>query len=131
MAAPASAEIDYLIAWQVQHQGHTLDNAHSYTTIQCDDSKTLFVTGHLFKTSVPNQQFRAQYKLDGSAPIVVPSATFTTSADGTGDFAFSVEGITSGSHTVIVEINLVSSNLCYFMDNNAANGGSGVPVTCP
>lgn len=130
MAAPTSAEIDYIVAWTGEHNGQTLDNAHSYVTVQCDDSKTLFVSGHLYRTNLPNQQFQTYYKLDGSAPHL-SSGSFTTSADGTGDFAFSVEGMTSGSHTVIVEFNLVSANLTYYMDNNANNGGTGVPFTCP
>lgn len=130
MAAPTGAQIDYIVAWTGQHTGHTLDNTHSYVTIQCDDSKTLFVAMHLYKTNLPNQQLHAYYKLDGSAPIST-SANFTTSGDGTADFAFSVEGMTSGSHTVIVEINHLPDNLTYYMDTNAANGGSGVPFTCP
>jgi len=130
MTAPASGEVDYLVAWSGNNRGQTLDASHSYATVQCDDSHTLFVSGHVYKTNLPNQQFLVYYKLDGSAPIRT-SCTFTTSADGTGDFAFSVEGMTSGSHTTIVEINLVSNNLTYYMDSNANSGGSGIPFTCP
>jgi len=130
MAGPSSGEIDYIVAWTGQHSGQALDSSHSYVSVQCDDSKTLFVAGHLFKTNLPNQQLQVYYKLDGSAPYLTPG-TYTTSADGTGDFAFSVQGITSGSHVVIVEINHLPDNLTYYMDNNAANGGAGIPVTCP
>lgn len=130
MALPTSGEVDYMVAWNGQHQGQTVDNTHSYVTVQCDDSKTLFVSGHLYKTNLPAQQFQTYYKLDQSAPHLTPGS-FTTSPDGTGDFAFSVEGMVSGNHTVIVEINHVSDNLTYFMDNNASNGGAGVPFTCP
>lgn len=132
MTLPTSGEIAPIVAWAGQHQGHTVDSNHSYVTTQCDDSKTLFVSGHLFRTNVPNQQLHVYYKLDNSAPIST-SSTFTTAADGTGDFAFSVEGIISGSHLVALEINLVSSNLTYYMDSSTANGNGsgGVPFSCP
>lgn len=130
MTAPSGGEVDYMVAWMGNNRGQTLDNSHSYVTVQCDDSKTLFVSGHLYKTNLPNQQFLTYYKLDGSAPHLIPG-NFTSTADGTGDFAFSVEGMTSGSHTVVVEINQASSNTTFFMDNNASNGGPGVPFTCP
>lgn len=131
MTAPSSAEIDYIVVWSgTASHGQTLDSSHSYLTVQCDDSQTLFVSGHLYRTNLPNQQFHPKYKLDGSAPIPT-SVTFTTGADGTGDFAFSVEGIAPGSHTVVVEINLVSSDLSYFMDSIANSGGPGVPFACP
>lgn len=130
MTLPTSGELGPIVAWTGEHSGQTTDSSHSYATVQCDDSKTLFVAGHLYKTNLPNQQMHVYYKLDGSAPHDT-SLTFTTSADGTGDFAFSVEGMTSGSHTVIVEINLVSNNLTYYMDASAASGGSGIPFTCP
>lgn len=130
MALPTSGEIAAIVAWTGQHQGQLVDSNHSYATTNCDDSKTLFVSGHLYKTNLPNQQLHVYYKLDGSAPISTPS-TFTTSADGTGDFAFSVEGMISGSHTVAVEINLVSNNLTYYMDASTAGGSTGIPFTCP
>lgn len=130
MATPTSAEVDYLVSWKGNNHGQTTDTNHSYVTVQCDDSHTLFVSGHLYKTNLPNQKFLVYYKLDGGAPVLT-SCTFTTSSDGTGDFAFSVEGITSGSHVVIPEINLSSNNQTYYMDNNANNGGPGVPFTCP
>lgn len=130
MAAPTSAEVDYLVSWTGNNHGQTLDSSHSYVTVQCDDSHTLFVSGHLYKTNLPTQKFLVYYKIDQGAPILT-SSTFTTSADGTGDFAFSVEGISSGTHTVIPEINLASTNQTYYMDNNANNGGAGVPFTCP
>lgn len=130
MTLPTSGELAPIVAWTGQHPGQTVDSNHSYATVQCDDSKTLFVSGHLYKTNLPNQQFQTYYKLDGSAPRLTP-ASFTTSADGTGDFAFSVEGMVSGSHTCIVEINHLPDNLTYYMDSSAASGGPGIPFTCP
>jgi hypothetical protein len=89
------------------------------------------VSGHLFKTNLPNQQFLVYYKLDGGAPNRT-SSTFTTSADGTGDFAFSVEGMTSGSHSVTVELNLGANNQTYFVNGAAQNdANTGIPFTCP
>lgn len=130
MSLPTSGEIAAIVAWTGEHSGQSVDSNHSYATTQCDDSKTLFVSGHLYKTNLPNQQFQTYYKLDGSAPHLT-SGSFTTSADGTGDFAFSVEGIISGSHVVAVEINHVTDNLTYYMDSSTAGGGSGIPFTCP
>lgn len=130
MTLPTSGELAPILAWTGQHSGQTVDSNHSYATTQCDDSKTLFVSGHLFKTNLPNQQLQVYYKLDGSAPHLTPG-TYTTSADGTGDFAFSVEGMISGSHTVSVEINHLPDNLTYYMDSSTASGGPGIPFTCP
>ncbi|WP_225726962.1 MULTISPECIES: hypothetical protein [unclassified Nocardia] len=130
MALPTSAEIAPIVAWTGQHQGQTVDSNHSFATVQCDDSKTLFVSGHLFKTNLPNQQFHAYYKLDGGAPVST-SSTVTSSADGTVDFAFSVEGMASGTHAVGMEINHLPDNLTYYMDTSTASGGKGVPFTCP
>ncbi|MFJ9371412.1 hypothetical protein ACIRRA_44415 [Nocardia sp. NPDC101769] len=130
MALPTSGEIGPVVAWMGAHQGHTVDSSHSYATAQCDDSKTLFVSGHLYQTNLPNQQFHVYFKLDGNAPVSTPS-TFTTGGDGTGDFAFSVEGMASGTHAVAVEINHVTDNLTYYMDASTASGGKGIPFTCP
>ncbi|GAB2516668.1 hypothetical protein [Nocardia heshunensis] len=130
MALPTAGEIAPIVAWTGQHQGQTVDSNHSYATTQCDDSRTLFVSGHLFRTDLPNQQFHVYFKLDGGAPVSTPS-TFTTGADGTGDFAFSLEGMASGTHAVAVEINHVTDNLTYFMDAGTATGGKGIPFTCP
>lgn len=131
MALPTSGEIGNLAPWAGNNRGQTIDSNHSYATTQCDDSHTLFVSGHLYKTNLPNQQFSVYYKLDGSAPHSTLS-TFTTSADGTGDFAFSVEGMTSGSHTVTVEINLNSNNTTYYVNGAAqSDATTGIPFTCP
>ncbi|HEU5380046.1 MAG TPA: hypothetical protein VFV38_31875 [Ktedonobacteraceae bacterium] len=131
MALPTAGEISNLVPWSGFNQGQTLDSNHSYATTQCDDSHTLFVSGHLYKTNLPNQKFLVYYKLDGSAPILT-SSSFTTSADGTGDFAFSVEGMTSGSHAVVVEINLDSNNHTYYINGAAqSNASTGIPFTCP
>ncbi|HEY1353870.1 MAG TPA: hypothetical protein VGF67_30030 [Ktedonobacteraceae bacterium] len=131
MALPTAGEISNLVPWSGVHQGQTLDSMHSYATTQCDDSHTLFVSGHVYQTNLPAQKFLVYYKLDGSAPN--PTAcTFTTSADGTGDFAFSVEGMTTGSHAVVVEINLASNNQTYYINGEAqSNASTGIPFVCP
>jgi hypothetical protein len=131
MTLPAAGEINNLVPWSGFNQGQTLDSAHSYATTQCDDSRTLFVSGHVYKTNLPTQKFLVYYKLDGSAPNLTNSI-FTTSADGTGDFAFSIEGMTSGSHAVVVEINLASSNQTYYINGTAqSNASTGIPFLCP
>lgn len=109
------------------------DPAHSYATVMCDDSRTLLVGGHLFKSLFPSQQLLAYYSLDGAAAAAAPSP-FTTSADGTGDFAFSVEGITSGNHTVTIQIYLAATNTPLFTSTSPPQSGgapSSVAFTCP
>lgn len=131
MTLPTTGEISSIVPWSGMNQGQTLDSNHSYAFVQCDDSHTLFVAGHLYKTNHPNAQFLVYYKLDGGAPVQT-HCTFTTSADGTGDFAFSVEGMASGAHSVTIEINLASSNQTYYVNGQAQNDAStGIPFICP
>ncbi|MGH2510487.1 MAG: hypothetical protein ACRDHZ_24190, partial [Ktedonobacteraceae bacterium] len=87
-----------LVPWAGMGNGQTLDSTHSFATVDCDDTGTLMLFGHLYQTNQVSAQLHLYYKLDGSAPIDT-GIFFPTGADGTADFAFSVKGIPSGSHT--------------------------------
>lgn len=130
MALPTGAEIAPIVAWTGQHGGQSVDSNHSYATAQCDDSHTLFVSGHMLRTNLPNQQFQVYFKMDGGAPVLTPNK-YTSSPDGTVDFAFSLEGMSSGTHAVSVEVNHLPDNLTYYMDASTSSGGKGIPFTCP
>lgn len=123
MSAPQMEIVPMVV---VPGGGGTLDGGHSYVMVGCDDSRTLFVTGHLFKTSLHGQLCHPRYALDGGA-LQMPANTFTTSADGTGDFALSVEGIAAGSHRIMFIVG--SGGVPYFQDSASVNG-TGLSFTC-
>lgn len=105
-----------LVAWTGEHTGQTIDSTHSFVTAACDDAGTFFLFGHLYQTNQISTRLHLYYRLDEGAPIDT-GVFFTTGTDGTGDFAFSANGIPAGSHTLIAEINVASNELTYYLNS--------------
>jgi hypothetical protein len=131
--SPSQLQGQPLVPWAGMNKGQTLDSTHSFATAQCDSTGTLTLFGHLSQTNQLSAPFFLAPKLDGGAPIHNQGASFTTNADGTGDFALSIKGITSGVHSVVPEVNFGSyPGYTYYVNQTAINDAqTGIPYTCP
>ena len=116
-------------AWTGNSKGQTTNAAMSYAAV-FGARTTIHVEVCLQQANQYSTALQLSYILDGAAPVAT-GVTLTTSANGTGQAAFTITGLAPGSHNVVVQVNnpAPAPGSCYYINAAAnPNATSGIPV---